>query len=383
MEAVVGKNSIIAQILGISDKQKKQLKENIKNFKAIIEKKEKEVEKKKKALARLYKDKAEAEDEYKDVVGGAIEDAKAEIKEIQTNIAYYELQIRETEDTLQKSESTITLLQKLDSSSLEDIKQIIKLIVLRITLYNADVSVKVVKITYINAMSEYILYSPRLMPEKYIDISSELSPILYAETVDDELKLLIRVKHPKSTELPLHYDERDSVLRIREDISILSDSKRTVMVFRDAIPEMRRFSEENGLLWDYEEYSDFIGVRDFVLKCRRKSEGGISVLRGYKRLLPMTDKAKQQQERYREWRKKYNTGKPTCEPYVVRDELYSQIKQERRKLYNRIYKIKNNKSKTAKDKYDEIQIIKERLRELRYQIHYFGESKLATKYKKK
>lgn len=50
------------------------------------------------------------------------------------------------------------------------------------------------------------------------------------------------------------------------------------------------------------------------------------------------------------WRKKYNTGRPTQEQYVLHNESYDEICLKRKHLYNRRYKIKNNKSLSEDEK---------------------------------
>jgi DNA invertase Pin-like site-specific DNA recombinase len=382
-EAVKNANTFINTYFKNVNEDKNILKKRISSFKDIIHSKEQEEETERGMLRNYLREQArlvKSDERYK-AYHQLIEESMGRLAEMQRTIAEYSMRIREIEDDIKKSESTISLLQKIDTSSLEDIKQLIRLIIRQIVVYNADTSITVLKITYVNGMGEYILYSPRLMPVKYIDISNELSPILYHTDWDEETKLLMSVKHTKSAELRLFYDENKKVLRIRKDFAILSDSKRTALVECENIPIMRKYSEEHGLSWEYKEYRDEIGVRDFVLICRKETKMR-SVLRDYERLSPMSEKAKKQQEHYREWRKKYNTGLPTVVPYVVKDELYSQIEHERHKLYNRLYKIKNNKSRSAEDKEQETKVIKERLKELRYQIHYFGNSKNAKRYQK-
>ena len=386
LDAVKDSKTFINLYFSNLNEDKNGLQKKIVSFRDIIKTIEAKVDEERGVLRNYLREQARLQksDEMYKAYQQLIVESNDNIANYQRTVAEYSLRIREIEDEIKKSESALTLLQKIDTSSLEDIKQLIRLIIHKIVVYTVDVSITIVKILYVDGRTEYIIYSPRLIPVKFININEELSPVIHYDKLDNELKILTKPKHPFSAELPIWYDEVKDVLKIREELTILSDDKRTVIVLEDTIPDMRKQYEDEGFVWDYEEYHGEIGVRVFLLLCRRKS--GISMqpllLRGYERLMPMTEKAKKQQERSRELRKKYNTGKPTCEPYIVKDELYSHIQQERHKLYNRIYKVKKNKSKSYDEKNEEIQIIRERLKEIRYQLHYFGESKLATKYKK-
>jgi NAD-dependent DNA ligase len=90
----------------------------------------------------------------------------------------------------------------------------------------------------------------------------------------------------------------------------------------------------------------------------------------YERLEELSEKALEQQKHYREWRKKYNTGKPTQEPWVLRDANYDKICQERKRLYNRRYKIKNNKSLSIETKQKQLEEIEHKLEILSAQVKY-------------
>ena len=100
----------------------------------------------------------------------------------------------------------------------------------------------------------------------------------------------------------------------------------------------------------------------------------------YEKIEPLSARARELQNRAKEYRKKYNTGKPTCEPYIAKDETYTSVQAERKRLYNRIYKIKNNKSLSDNDKKTLISNIRKRLHDLKFKINYLGDSSRARKY---
>lgn len=383
-DALSGADTIITRYLRFDDANKRQLEERIKSFQAIITVKEDEEEQEKAALKNYLRQQAHCkrgETKY-DTLEELIQESNGSIVTIEKQIAEYRIKIKEIKDAIQKSESTIAMIQKVDNASLEEIRTIFQLVIKRIEVYNVDANITALKIKYTNDTVDYVLYSPRLMPVKFIPIFLEMPPLIHVDNLDDELRVITEHKLTISEELPIIYDAPNNVMRIRSDLAIISSRRKTMFVLKQDITTIKQQMESLGIMWDYHVYLDTIGVKEFVLKCREQGKRGVSLLRRYKRLEPLNEKALAQQERYRQWRKKYNTGLPTAEPYIVKDELYNKVKQERHKLYNRLYKIKINKSRTLEDKEQEVRAIKERLKELRYQIHYFGTSKNAKKYQR-
>jgi hypothetical protein len=102
----------------------------------------------------------------------------------------------------------------------------------------------------------------------------------------------------------------------------------------------------------------------------------------FERLEELTDKAKEQDAKYKEWRKKYNTGLPTCVPYVVRDETYEDISLKKKHLYNRKYKIKKHKKLTSEEKKQRLAEIDKELALLSAKVKYLNREEAVKEYRK-
>ena len=88
------------------------------------------------------------------------------------------------------------------------------------------------------------------------------------------------------------------------------------------------------------------------------------------------------EENDKEWRKKYNTGLPSCVPYVVKDETYKDISVKRKHLYNRKNKIKMHKRLTDEEKQEKMAAIDEELALLKAKLKYLNRVEAVKEYKK-
>lgn len=102
----------------------------------------------------------------------------------------------------------------------------------------------------------------------------------------------------------------------------------------------------------------------------------------FERLEELTDRAKEQDAKYKEWRKKYNTGLPTCVPYVVKDETYEEISLKKKHLYNRKYKIKKHKKLTDDEKKQRLAEIDKELALLSAKVKYLNREEAVKEYQK-
>lgn len=103
---------------------------------------------------------------------------------------------------------------------------------------------------------------------------------------------------------------------------------------------------------------------DSYLELLRNSE----VAFPYQRLEGLSELALVQREHYRQWRKKYNTGRPKGEPYVIHNDTYAEINLMRKRLYNRRYKIKIHKSLSNEEKKQQLEQIQRELDALTVQV---------------
>ena len=102
----------------------------------------------------------------------------------------------------------------------------------------------------------------------------------------------------------------------------------------------------------------------------------------FERLEERTDRANEQDAKYKEWRKKYNTGLPTSIPYVVKDETYKDISVKRKHLYNRKNKIKMHKRLTDEEKQERMAAIDKELALLSAKVKYLNREEAVKEYRK-
>ena len=102
----------------------------------------------------------------------------------------------------------------------------------------------------------------------------------------------------------------------------------------------------------------------------------------FERLEERTDKANEQDAKYKEWRKKYNNGLPKSLPYVVKDKTYEEISLRKKHLYNRKYKIKKHKKLTSEEKKMRLAEIDKELALLSARVKYLNREEAVKEYRK-
>ena len=102
----------------------------------------------------------------------------------------------------------------------------------------------------------------------------------------------------------------------------------------------------------------------------------------FERLEERTDKANEQDAKYKEWRKKYNNGLPKSLPYVVKDKTYEEIYLMKKHLYNRKYKIKKHKKLTSDEKKMRLAEIDKELASLSARVKYLNREEAVKEYRK-
>ena len=102
----------------------------------------------------------------------------------------------------------------------------------------------------------------------------------------------------------------------------------------------------------------------------------------FDRLEEPSDKAKEQNAKYKEYRKKYNNGLPTCVPFIIKDAAYEEICLRKKHLYNRKYKIKKHKKLTDITKIEMLEEIDKELKMLSLRIKYLSRTEALKEYEK-
>ena len=205
----------------------------------------------------------------------------------------------------------------IDEKDLSMLKELIRTVTERIWVYNLSASIDVIRIKYINGDVDDFIYSYRLLKQGFI-------PLRHA--IFNEIDLI-------------YYDEKDNSLKSKKE-GVLCErmyiSKEQLLEpFEEASEEeISRFTSSTDFMW----LEETVDAKEFVEYCLHSK--GVPY---FERLEELTDRAKEQYAKDKEWRKKYNTGLPKCVPYVVKDETYEEISIKRKHLYNRKNKIKMHK----------------------------------------
>lgn len=226
------------------------------------------------------------------------------------------------------------------TTDIRTLRQLIESTIKRVEIHNVDKSISIVKMVYLNDKVDLFIYSYRLLKNKFISLTF----------LEDSL--------------PIHID-LDSKSVIIENGKIAFD--------------------ENGLLYHNNEipnnllsYEKRMTVRELVLNMRK----GSPCLYEYDRTLfeEDDDRKKAQREKYREWRKKYNTNLPTTVHFVVKDTNYEEYVKQRKHLYNRKCKIKKNKRLSEEAKKQELERINEALSLLKAKVKYLNRDEAVKRY---
>lgn len=306
----------------------------------------------------------------------------------------------------------ITNIQNIyDNLSVEEYRTLIRPLIEKITVYNADANTTVVKLDFSSIVNDSdsftILYSPRLLKSSFIILSKTFTTSVLKSPNVSPLMLTFASHHLSTTTEAISYNEQRGTISINHEVRLLGNDNGVFLALETDIPTIKRELQRIGYDKDFSEHTDEIPMRLFIDMIRKPSTPWFgrnsvlsqasqahiykangerdvrTVLIGYKRLLEPSEKAKRQYERWKIWEKENNTGKKTMEEYVVKDTTYDDIVQLRKRLYNRKYKIKNNKSLSAEEKKKQIAAIDLKLREFKQRINYIEGTFAAKKFKGK
>lgn len=287
----------------------------------------------------LYKDNPSLEKRY----AAQITTNLAKIKDNNEKIVKLQVENKNYRQKLNSSSSIKQILDRIvEAKELSEIRELFKQAIDNVVIFNAHKRTDVIRIRYKNDKEDEIIYSSGLLKGKYIQLHA---PLYY----DQEQNLLT------SRILPIYIvTDNDNYVFIRENDSTLKDEQRL-------LPDLEILKS------DVIKIEKGITVKDFINVVRNAS----NMVSEYNRLEEEPEIAKTQRERHKILRKKYNTGLPTSEPYVLRNETYKEICEKRKHLYNRRYKIKRNKSMSLEEKERQLEDIKRQLDILTIQVPTF------------
>lgn len=328
-----GRNSELSNFFHLSKEEENSIKDNIDTNNALILKLKEDNGKLNRSIdfyiqqQGAYNSNDTMIKKYQD----AIDKALADIDTNDKMIAKYLKENTQHTSRLEKSkgikESLVNLREKKD---LGEIRLLFKKTIERVTIFNTEKNNSIIRIQGKNGKIHEIIYSAQRIKNGYIRL-------------DDSIR----------------YEEKANLL-INDIYPIIIDN------------DGHYYFDEDGDLAHTETTLQEYGVKYAVLGHTFTIEDLITARQNsalhYKRLEELSELAIKQKEHYKQWRKKYNTGKPTNEPYVLRNSTYEDILIQRKKLYNRKYKIRQNKSLSFDEKELQLQEIQRELNALAAQV---------------
>ena len=338
-------------------------------------------------------------------------------------------QIKKEEAGIQTYESNIEKLKKQQklfasvSNKLEEVKSIddfVKVkelfnhVISRITLYNPDKTSTVIVINYVNGNRDIAIYSPRRLPKRYILLTTDTENIAPYLSYDAEQKLIVFNKKyfgiAPNSEIIFDDGDEDVEDATAKEIRFAEgevrygkwntpdnrkryfEECRTLGIPQEEAEQKYNFAVKNHVVWNtiedgitfyteigFKVFKDKISVKDYI-ELRRGSTLNVFA---FADLLPMSEKGEKVKQYHKEYIKRYNTGKPSFTPYVVKDADYDEIQRKRKHLYNRKWKILNNKHLTQQEKDEKIFEIMEQLEAFKYQLKYLPSNKKGVQHLEK
>lgn len=317
------KNDITANFFKLSDTEISSIRKKIHINKKLINSNIdalKKLENKEKAFYEML-----AEGKRKTLINELLTKLNKEQSSIHKELTELYAENIEYNQRIKANNNIIDIIRLIESTN--DIKSLRKLIestVYRIEVDNIDKSISTIQITYINNKKDIALYAYRLLKDKYIHI-----PDVYA----DKFK----------------YNPKSKQIEIANGYYLSFGMNSIIIMDEEGLLEQKELEKNtwSGEKWNKIIYSNNISVRDLI----KATHKGSPLLYSYNR------------SKFEEKNNMKNTNlKNEIENITDEAKLNSQIKNEcsnlnsekyiqmRKRLYNRKYKIKKNKSLSIQQK---------------------------------
>ena len=247
------------------------------------------------------------------------------------SIIKYQIENRNYERLLTANVDVKQIVKNIEETKdLNVIRQLFKSVIDRVYIFNTEKKNSIIRICDKRGQTAEVLYSASRIKGKYIPLACGL-----------------------------HYNEKSNLIEIDKKLGSVMVSNCYIFLAsdKDAIELNEKFAKFTYTIDDHI-------VVDSYLELLRNTELAFQ----YQRLEGLSELALEQREHYRQWRKKYNTGRPKGEPYVIHNDTYAEINLMRKRLYNRAYKIKVHKSLSDEEKKLRLEDIKRQLDALTIQV---------------
>lgn len=407
-----GQKSVFSDFFETDSRKAREIEAEIKTHNKIIKRAESEIEKLNKELSFFIKKQGTYVDNQKMMAlyDKQIEDSQKAIANEEKLIQTHSIEI----DKLKKKKKLLlSIADKLSKVSeltdFDNMRALLFSVISKIVVYNPDTTSSVIRIEYVNGEYDDAIYNPTRLQRRFIFLSQDYQKAMKMRYDDDRKEIVfdgcflglsptreILFDEINDTPAP-NYSEgfhitlgtwntpenRERFEReLREAVGrgIISETQ------MDEFMGLYEKAVEDGVIWDdidharkcleddgFSVYKDSISVKEYV--DAKRADGALYVY-DYADLLPMTEAGIARKNWHREYyRKKYNTGKPTFTEFVEKGADYDKICKERKHLYNRKYKILNNKHLTDEQKEARILKIMEQLEAYKYQLKYLPNNK--------
>lgn len=341
--AIDGNDNII-NFFKLSKEKESQYKEGIRNNEKIIMRLTAENESHIKANRFLVRQQSNNSDNATRVAmyESEIKENEQAIESNENKILKYKAEIRNYNRMLTANVDIKQILKNIErTKDLNIIRQLFKTAIEKVYLFNTEKKNSIIRIIDKRGGETEVVYSSQRLKGKYI-------PLIHG----------------------LHYNEAINMIEIDKNLGpvIVSDCYAFLASDKEAIELNNKFATHTHII------DDHITV-DHYLELLKDS----FVALPYNRLEGLSELALVQKEHYRQWRRKYNTGRPKgSEPYIIHNDTYAEIEVMRKRLYNRRYKIKNNKSLSLEEKEKQLNEIQIQLDALTLQVPLIKPRKKRT-----
>ena len=401
------KQTPFSDFWGLNRDKIKKIDEQIKTYRSLIQRAERNIEEAKKQLEYQIEERAKNRDKayLVDAFDKAIEKIHNNIEKENERIVEYKVEERRL---TKQRKGLISLKQRLDAinsiTDFDTIQSLIKSVVVKIQLYNPDKASTLIKIHYSNGKYDLALYAPTRMSKKYIllsnhdmnyfiqyhDNSSVLSfhdhwlaikphdEWMFASTENvnqeiDDFYLSIgqtitpeydtpegkeRYVNSVTNRHQLGYTNQEEY---ETEMSLYDELVERKIIYKNVGERISRLEEEGFAI-----FKDEIPVIDYI-NLRRKDN---LFVYEYTDLFPMSEKGLQRKEYNKEYHKRRNKGTSSSVEYIVKDISYEEVLKVRKRLYNQRYKALNHKSITEEERAERLLRIDEKLEVLKYQVKY-------------
>ena len=342
------------------------VKKKIKQLKETIRSEEKAIEKLENRRDNYFSMMADGMDKKR--IKKLLEKDEKEQVEHEKRIGVLLSEIDSTQRRLKAGQDVVKIIKAIENTNdYQSLRQLIEKTIHRVEVYNADQSISLIRMKYLNGKEDTFIYSYPLLKDKFIYlpyITLNKIPI----SIDIEANSIIIQRGSIAF--------GNGILLFSEEYPPRTIKKDLCRLYEIALSTEENVNDVSKYIW----YNKQISIRDFVLNARKSPD----FCPQYDRTIFEEDDERraEQKEKYKEWRKKYNTNLPTCVPYVVKDGNYKEYLEQRKHLYNRKYKVKKNKRLSDEQKAEELERIDEALSLLKAKVRYLSREEAVKEYKK-